>query len=96
MELGALFLLSWNKEYRWDVVAMSDRNNNDMAPGGGLAPVPGAQCEPNAWITLAHDSVLPEFQKKQLVLVVPLRNIRIRYQLTMKHRRVQTWVESFY
>jgi hypothetical protein len=43
---------------------MSERNHNDLAPEEGLSPFPGAQCEPNAWITLAHDSVLPEFQKK--------------------------------
>ena len=81
-----------------DTLAMSERNHNDLAPeGGGSLPCLALSVNPiwvSYWYTILFFQTL---RKKRLVPVVLLRNIRISYcQLTMKHRRMQTLVESFY
>ena len=43
---------------------MSEHNNNDPVPKGGLSPLPGAHSEPKLGHALVKDSILPDFQQK--------------------------------
>ena len=79
-----------------NALAMSERNHNDLASEGGRSPLPDAQCDSNLGLALVHDSVLPDFQKKKDRPCSPSEEYQDSYQLVMKHRRVQTLVESFY